>query len=269
MEKGQLIARGRTAEVYLWGDDCILKLFYHWVPDSWIAVEEVLSRKIANTDLPVPACYGLVEDGERKGILFQRLNGRTYLNIISKQMFSLTKYARQMAQIHMQILEHHDATLPSLKERLQTSISESKVLSGELRTFCLQILNELPDGDSICHFDFHPDQIMQTENGYYIIDWSAACRGNPCADIARTSYLLTMSGVGHLPKILQALIGVVRNKMYTVYISEIQRLNPAYDFASIEKWIIPIAAARLAENIEEENPAILSFLEKAYSKFQQ
>ena len=268
MEKGQLIARGRTAEVYLWGEDCILKLFYSWMPDEWITGEDILSRKVANTDILVPICYGLADDGQRKGVIFQRLIGETYLNIISRQIFSLSKYTQKMAKIHTQILSHSDATLPSLKERLHAMIEKLPDLSSELKAFCLQTLDELPDGDAICHFDFHPDQIMETENGDYVIDWSSVCRGDVCADIARTSYLMTMSTVSHMPWFMRILIKIMRANMYRIYIKQMLILNPQIDVAVIEKWKISIAAGRLAENIEEENPAILSFLEKAYSKSQ-
>ena len=266
MKKGQLIARGRTAEVYLWGDDCILKLFYDWAMDNWITSEEKFSRKIANTDIPVPACHGLIQDEQRKGIIFQRLYGETYLHLISKQIFTVTKYTRQMAKIHTEILSHTDVTFPSLKERLHAMIYGLPNLSARLKEFCLQTLDELPDGNAICHFDFHPEQIMQTEEGDYVIDWSSVCRGDVCADIARTSYLLTMSTVGHMPWFMRILIKTMRTTMYRIYIAQMLELNPLIDPAMIEKWKIPIYAMCLDENVEEKNPLILPFLEKAYSK---
>ena len=266
MEKGPILARGRTAEVYLWGNDCIIKLFYDWVPEKWITGEDSLSQIISNTDIPAPVCHGIVEDGQRKGIIFQRLNGKTFLNIISKQVYFLSKYTRKMAKIHTQILSHTDVGLPSIKERLQAIISGLPNISPALKDFCLQTLAELPEGDTICHFDFHPDQIIQTKDGDYVIDWSTVCRGDVCADIARTSYLLTMSTVGHLPWILQIIIKIMRANMYRIYIAQMLKLNPMLDPSRIEKWKIPIYAMCLDKNIEEENPLILPFLEKAYSK---
>jgi hypothetical protein len=266
MEKGQLIARGRTSEIFTWGEDCILKLFYDWVPDVWITSEDDFSRQIAATDIPVPVCYGLVEDEGRKGIIFQRLNGDTYLGLLSKNLFGIYDYSQKMAQVHSQILSQSDATLPSIKDRLNTMISTLPNLSAELKAFCLQTLDELPDGNAICHFDFHPDQIMKTEGGDYVIDWSSVCRGDPCADIARTSYLLTMSTVGHMPWFMRILINIMRRTMYRIYVRQMQKLNPTIDFSMVEKWKIPVYAMSLDENVEEKNPMILPFLEKAYSK---
>ena len=266
MEKGQLIARGRTAEVYQYGEGRVLKLFYSWYPDMYVEREAEHTKRIVQSGIRAPMVYGMVGIEERKGIIFQQLRGETYLNIISRQGFSLPEYTKKMAKIHTQILAHEDASLSSLKARLHDSISGLPNLPGELKKFCLQILDELPDGNAICHFDFHPDQIMQTTNGDYVIDWSSLCRGNPCADIARTSYLLTMSTTQHLPWLLRILIKIMRATMHRIYIKQMLKLNPMVTIESIEKWKIPISAGRLAENIEEENLSILSFLEKAYSK---
>ncbi len=50
----------------------------------------------------------------------------------------------------------------------------------------------LPDGDQVCHGDFHPDNIMLTPAGPRVIDWNNATSGNPLADIAWTSLILRM-----------------------------------------------------------------------------
>jgi hypothetical protein len=39
MKKGPLIGTGRTAEIYAWGDDRVVKLFMDWCPQIWIENE--------------------------------------------------------------------------------------------------------------------------------------------------------------------------------------------------------------------------------------
>ncbi len=46
--KGKLIARGRTAEVYAWQDHQVLKLFYDWCPAPWIKHEVDIGRILVN-----------------------------------------------------------------------------------------------------------------------------------------------------------------------------------------------------------------------------
>ncbi len=47
-------------------------------------------------------------------------------------------------------------------------------------------LSEIPYKQALCHFDFHPLNIMYANNSYYIMDWTNAKLGNPVMDIAYT-----------------------------------------------------------------------------------
>jgi Ser/Thr protein kinase RdoA (MazF antagonist) len=38
------------------------------------------------------------------------------------------------------------------------------------RSQALERLNQLPDGDALCHGDYHPDNVLMTRNGPIIID---------------------------------------------------------------------------------------------------
>ncbi len=55
MEKGPLIGAGRTADVFAWGDDCILKLYQAWMPANAVEREFAITRLVCDTGLPVPA----------------------------------------------------------------------------------------------------------------------------------------------------------------------------------------------------------------------
>jgi hypothetical protein len=75
MKKGPLIGTGRTAEIFAWGDDRVLKLFMEWCPHSWIESEERLSRVVYESGLPAPEVEGIIEVDGRKGIIFERVEG--------------------------------------------------------------------------------------------------------------------------------------------------------------------------------------------------
>jgi aminoglycoside phosphotransferase (APT) family kinase protein len=55
----------------------------------------------------------------------------------------------------------------------------------------LEGLERLPQGAALCHFDFHPDQVLMTQRGPVVIDWMTAFRGHPLADVARSCVLLS------------------------------------------------------------------------------
>lgn len=49
----------------------------------------------------------------------------------------------------------------------------------------------LPNGNSILHLDFHPENVIVEGKDEIIIDWMTAAKGNPAADVAFTSLLFT------------------------------------------------------------------------------
>ena len=67
-------AKGRTAEVYRRGEGEVLKLFYDWVPDSWIEREMGISRALTGGSLPVPRFIEAVTTNGRRGLVFERIN---------------------------------------------------------------------------------------------------------------------------------------------------------------------------------------------------
>ena len=60
-EKGKLIGKGFTAQVYAWGDGRVLKLFESWRPAAKVEREFTITRAVHAAGLPVPAAHELVE----------------------------------------------------------------------------------------------------------------------------------------------------------------------------------------------------------------
>jgi aminoglycoside phosphotransferase (APT) family kinase protein len=58
-------------------------------------------------------------------------------------------------------------------------------LSQETKSTILASLGELPNGNVICHGDFHPKNVLITTEGPVIIDWADATLGHPLADVDR------------------------------------------------------------------------------------
>jgi hypothetical protein len=76
---GPLIAQGRTAEVYAWPDNQVLKLFYPWCPPDWVQHEVDIGQVISQFHLPAPKLIGQLTMDGRQGILYERLAGPAML----------------------------------------------------------------------------------------------------------------------------------------------------------------------------------------------
>ena len=48
------------------------------------------------------------------------------------------------------------------------------------------MIDKLADGDTLCHGDFHPGNILLSGDGAFIIDFMNVCCGNYLYDVART-----------------------------------------------------------------------------------
>jgi aminoglycoside phosphotransferase (APT) family kinase protein len=124
------------------------------------------------------------------------------------------------------------------------------MLESTLIARILSVLDTLPDGETLCHLDFHPLNVILANEGPYIIDWTNCKSYHPLADVAMTSTLLQAAAV---PLKL-------KEELNRAYLERYLELS-SFNYASLIAWQIPIAAARLHENKESERGAIMQLIE--------
>jgi tRNA A-37 threonylcarbamoyl transferase component Bud32 len=185
IEKATLLARASTADVYAWGDGHVLKLFHERTP--WHANEVAATRVAREAHLPVPEVIaGLIEVGEREGIIFERIDGPVMTMYIEDHPDQVEECAKQVAELHARIHSTAVSELPPLAGLLAWSIQQAEPLEEDRRKAVLDVLASLPDGEMLCHNDFHPTNIIVSSHGLVVIDWAIGASGNPMADFART-----------------------------------------------------------------------------------
>ena len=135
------------------------------------------------------------------------------------------------------------------------------MLTDEIKEKLRKYLKQLPEGNDLCHFDFHPGNIMITENKAVFIDWMTACKGDACADVARTGILLKYGEVPHAPWIIRKIISIFQHHIYKIYIKEYLKISKR-NIEDVNRWILPVAAARLREWISDNEKLVLIELVK-------
>jgi Ser/Thr protein kinase RdoA (MazF antagonist) len=128
-----------------------------------------------------------------------------------------------------------------------------------LRSKVLVALERMPGGNRLCHGDFHPDNILLTEQGEVIIDWMDASLGNPLADLARTT-IISQGAVatGQIPKGWQR---TAMRLFHARYVRHYLALRPGGE-AEYGRWLPLVAAARLSEGIPELEGWLVAQVEK-------
>jgi uncharacterized protein (TIGR02172 family) len=189
---GQLIGRGREAEIYAWGEDQVLKLFYPSVSRIRVEVEATAARVAEEAGVGTPAVGETIEVDGRYGVVFERVDGPSMLAHLTTHPWQLPRLARQLAELHAAIHACKAPNLASLKDEIRGWIEGADADAG-LKEAVLRRVEPLPDGDSLCHGDFHPDNVIMSLRGPMVIDWSAGRRGHPLADVARTWLISRLS----------------------------------------------------------------------------
>jgi aminoglycoside phosphotransferase (APT) family kinase protein len=154
--------------------------------------------------------------------------------------------------------------LPSYKDRLRYDIDETSHLTDDLRRKARDLLDRLPDGQNICHGDFHPENVLITKKGPVVIDWMTACSGSSWADVARTNLILTI-GVKAAGKNIPLLLRMIVRLYHRIYLNRYRALHPD-STDELVRWTPVIAAARLSENIIPEREALIKIVKEGFSE---
>lgn len=254
--KGNLIAQGNTAEVFEWSDNKILKLFRADLPASLCLTEFSINQELSNVLSNLPQALETITIGKRVGIIYERLTTQTLLKLSMMKLWNIKKYGKEMARLHIEVhqKEYSGSVIPKMVTSLSTCISEVVEFTDVEKEQLLNKLTKLPTGHKICHFDFHPDNIIYKEGK--IIDWLTCCIGNPLADVARTSIILEYAVIPRVPAIVNRLVAIPKKKMNTAYLQEYLRLS-GQTMTEISDWYIVVMAARLRESLPPEETAKL------------
>jgi uncharacterized protein (TIGR02172 family) len=245
----QPIARGRTADVYDWDDGHILKLFHNWFPLEDVEYELKIARAVNASGVKSPMVGDLIEVEGRNGLIYERVAGQSMLAMFRRRPWLLFRYARIFAELHAQMHgKAFQADVPTLHEKLQRRISRLDALTASLKTSLLDALHSQPEADRVCHGDFHPANLLISGNDANIIDWIDASRGNPLADVARTSVILI--GAAENAQVPNPLLKLLVKWFHSVYLGWYFQLRPGGQ-AEYRRWLPIVAAARLDEGIKE------------------
>ena len=192
MQVGKLIGIGNTADVYEWEDDKVLKLFHVGYPDTAVNMEYHNAIAIRDLIFFKPRAYDLISYDNRKGIIYDRVMGESLQDWVLRTG-DMSLCAEYMSKLHKEIVRSEVHDVPNYKDFLRYHLP--KTLSVDEREKLLQMIDSLANGDTLCHGDFHPGNILMSNDRIYVIDFMNVCHGNYLYDIARTVFLVEYTPV--------------------------------------------------------------------------
>lgn len=258
MEGWVRLGEGREAEVFLRPDGSVVKLLRE--PDwAFRADREAVALVTLHAQgYPAPELLGRITDDGRAGLVLSRIDGDSLLGVLGRRPLAVFAAGRTMGLAHVAM---HDCQapddLPDVRDIVRERIDHAGLLSAAQRDRALAMLNELPGGESLCHGDLHLGNILGSWKRPVVIDWADASRGDTTADVART---VLLHRVGALPPgapaPLRYLAPMGRSLLIGRYLATYRRRRPV-DATAMGRWETVWAAARLAEPVPDEHPALL------------
>lgn len=267
MEKGKLIGKGVTAEVFEWGQDKIIKLFFDkYSYDDRVNHEASVGRIVYESGVISPAVYDIVEVDGRKGIIYERIQGKPILEHLITMPWNSYHYLQKTVELQRNIHNFSAKELPTQKERFTYTIGLSSGILGNRAKTIIDYMEGLPDGESICHGDFYVNNILVSGNKLVPIDWAGTYQGNPLGDVARTGMIICSPAVPNgIPDFVTTLSNYPKKLFFWLYIHEYMKLSKVR-FADIDSWILPVAAAKLKDNIPGEEKWLLNMINKRFEQ---
>lgn len=217
---GGIVGRGRTSIVYALGDDRVLKTYPKGTDPAVVQAEVRAARLAYRLGVPGVRCYGRARRDGRDGIVFERLTGPALTTIAEQNLLLLPRVCRVLADHHALMHRRRAPSLPDVRE-VAVALLDSAPLAGLTeaeRGSLRRQIRALPGDDRLLHLDFHPQNIFSHRDGYAVIDWCSACRGDAAADVAMSVLLLSEAelwpGTPFLKKVLYLAFRSLMRRLY-------------------------------------------------------
>jgi len=241
------VARGSRSSVRAYGRGAVIKVPDPATPAGWIRFEAAHTEAVRAAGAPAPRLLGIEQISGRAASVWERVDGTPMWQQVIDRPDLSAQMGRLLADVQLALFDLvPPVTLPTQRDRLTSKIRRSAAI---VDASLLRALDVLPPRDGplrLCHGDMHPSNVILGAGGPMLVDWFDACRGEPIADVARSSLLL---GDGthtpaHLPGADPATLGVL-TRAYLARLRERLEL----DERELARWQAVNAVARIAEGV--------------------
>lgn len=244
---GEPLFTSRSSQVFQWQGNTLLKLFNATVDPSLIENEEINTTETFEKGVSQVKCYGHIQVENRTGIIIERVPGKTLIALAGAKPVTALKVPKLMVQLQINLHNTCASQIRNYKKMVLDTLDTAPLgfLTPDEKQSVIKKINALPDGNSILHLDYHPDNIMSNGQEATIIDWMTAAQGVPEADVAATHYLLTEGEmIPGLNKTVAAVLEGIRKLICKNYLKEYKKQTGMTD-AQIALWRLPFLIVRL------------------------
>ena len=242
VELKKVVGTGAQATVYCF-DKHAYKLFKEGYSKTPVFYEALINSIVEDAGLPVPKTYEVLSIDGHMAIKMDYIEGIPLADYMKKDTHHTASYFEKMIKLQVEVNSKRVILPFSLKNRLNDKVKGNENFSIAQKEKILKILKRLPDGNELCHGDFHGLNVLVRDEKYWIIDWVDATCGCADGDACRTYMIYALNAPEYAGIYL------------TQYCRETQK-----ERGQILEWLPVVAAARLSENIAGEEKKIMDLI---------
>jgi len=181
---GEIVGRGAQATVYAKGEHAV-KLYREGYPKRNAFSEAYIMANLELVNFPGPRIYEVLLVDGRYGLRMDRVKGKVMEEELDSRDPARCKNTLDvLVTLQCRLQKYEAEGLQDLKQRYHAALVNNDRLSVDLKKNLLGILGGLPDGQTLCHCDFHAGNVFFDGAKYTIIDLVQISRGDPAGDAA-------------------------------------------------------------------------------------
>lgn len=225
--------------------DFTVKVFNENYSKANVLNEALNQARVEETGLKVPKLHEVKKIDGKWAIVTDYIEGKTLEELMKENPEKMDEYIERLVNIQTDVLSHQVTHLNKLRDKMHAKISSADI-NATIRYELHTRLDATPKHNKVCHGDFHPSNIIITENDEaYIIDWAHVTRGNGAADAARVYLLFTLEG---------------KNDAAQKYLELFcKKTDTAKQY--VQKWMPIVAASQLTKGVKGEEELLHSWID--------
>lgn len=182
----EVIGKGANGAVYRYDPETIIKVYFNndALPD--IKRERELARKALVLGINTAIPYDVVRIGDKYGTVMELLAATSISKMIKKDPEHLEEPLKYFVDMLKQIhdTEIKPGEVPDMKElALKWARFDMDYLPEDIGKKLYQIVENVPDQDTLMHGDYHTNNVMVRDGEALLIDMDTLCMGHPIFEL--------------------------------------------------------------------------------------